>query len=264
MSIHPSAVIDPAAELDSSVQIDPYVIIEGPVRIGAHTHVCAHSVLSGQTTIGADNRIGPFASIGAPPQDLHYQGEPTEVCIGNGNQIREYVSIHRGTASGRGKTEIGNQCMIMAYCHIAHDCRLGDHVIMANLATLAGHVELGDFANLGGMVVLHQHVRVGAYAFVGGMSAIGMDVPPYVILEGIRKRVRISGLNKIGLRRAGMSQETLAKLEKAFRILFRSPQLLWPEALEKLEKDLADCPEAQAMLAFCKTSKRGVIRICND
>ena len=264
MSIHATAIIDSRAEVDSSVQIEPYVVVKGPVRIGANTRIGSHAVLSGRTTIGRDNLIGFFSSIGMPPQDLHYKGEPTEVIIGNGNQIREYVSIHRGTATGKGRTRIGNHCMIMSYCHIAHDCELGDHVIMANLATLAGHVELGDHTNLGGLVAVHQFCRVGAYTFVGGMSGIGLDVPPYVLMENIRNQMRISGINKIGLRRAGMSRGLIAQLDEAFRILFRSPQLLLKDALHKLETEMADCPEVQYMVEFFKSSKRGVAKRTTD
>ncbi len=264
MPIHPTAVIDPKAELDSSVQIDPYVIIDGPVVIGSGTRVCAHAVISGRTTIGTNNVIGSFTSIGAPPQDLRYKGEPTELLIGDHNQIREYVSIHRGTATGRGKTWVGNHNMIMAYCHIAHDCFLGDHVIMANLATLAGHVEIGSHANLGGLVAVHQFCRIGDFAYVGGMSGIGLDVPPYVIMEGIRNLMRISGINKIGLRRSGMDRGTISKLDDAFRILFRSPQLLLKDALFKLQNEMGDCPEVQVMVDFFQSSKRGVVKRTTD
>ncbi len=264
MSIHPTAIIDSKAELDSSVQIDPYVIIDGPVTIGAGTRICAHAVLSGHTSIGRNNVIGSFTSIGAPPQDLHYRGEATELVIGDNNQIREYVSIHRGTTTGRGKTWIGNDNMIMAYCHIAHDCFLADHVIMANLATLAGHVEIGSHANLGGLVAVHQRCRIGDHAYVGGMSGIGLDVPPYVLMEGTRNQMRISGINKIGLRRSGMDRETIAKLDEAFRILFRSPQLLLKDALFKLQEEMSDCPEVQVMVDFFQSSRRGVVKRTTD
>lgn len=264
MPIHPTAIVDPKAELDSSVQIDPHVIIDGPVTIDAGTRICAHAVLSGHTTIGKNNVIGSFTSIGAPPQDLRYRGEATELVIGDNNQIREYVSIHRGTSTGRGKTWIGNDNMIMAYCHIAHDCFLADHVIMANLATLAGHVEIGSHANLGGLVAVHQFCRIGDYAYVGGMSGIGLDVPPYVLMEGTRHQMRISGINKIGLRRAGVERHTISRLEEAFRILFRSPQLLLKDALFKLEEEMSDCPEVQLMVDFFHSSRRGVVKRTTD
>ncbi|MGI6657359.1 MAG: acyl-ACP--UDP-N-acetylglucosamine O-acyltransferase [Desulfobulbus sp.] len=260
MPIHPTAVIDPRAELDSSVIVEPYAVIDGPVRIGPETRIRPHAVICGHTTLGARNTIGSFAVIGGPPQDIHYKDEPTELIIGDDNQIREYVSIHRATAKASGKTLIGNHNMIMAYCHVAHDCILGNHVIMANVATLAGHVELGDHANLGGLVAVHQYCRIGAHAYVGGMSGIGLDVPPYVILEGTRNQMRIAGINKIGLRRAGMSRESVKHLEEAFRILFRSPELLLKDALVQLENEMADSPEVQLLVQFFRSSKRGVVK----
>ena len=258
--IHPTAVIDPQAELDASAEIGPFVVIEGPARIGRDTRIRAHCVITGHTTIGAGNDIGPFASIGAPPQDLHYGGEPTEVVIGDRNQIREYVSIHRGTAGGRGRTTIGDDTLIMAYSHIAHDCVIGDHVILTNLATLAGHVEVQHHANIGGMTAVHQRCRIGAHAFVGGMSGVGYDIPPYVIMAGARHETRVPGINKIGLRRAGFGRETIAKLEAAFRILFRTPVLA--RALDELEADagLSACPEVRNLIRFCRESKRGITK----
>jgi UDP-N-acetylglucosamine acyltransferase len=260
MPIHPTAVIDPKAQLDSSVIVEPYAVIDGPVNIGPETRICAHAVVSGHTTIGARNTIGSFATIGGPPQDMHYKGEPTELIIGDGNQIREYVSIHRATVKATGKTLIGNNNMIMAYCHIAHDCIIADHVIMANVATLAGHVEIGSHANLGGMVGIHQFCRIGDYAYIGGMSGIGLDVPPYVIMEGTRNQMRIASINKIGLRRAGMDRDTIKNLEEAFKILFRSPEILVKDALVKLEEEMKDCAEVQKMVQFFHSSKRGVVK----
>jgi UDP-N-acetylglucosamine acyltransferase len=260
MPIHPTAVIDPKAQLDSSVIVEPYAVIDGPVKIGPETRICAHAVVSGHTTIGARNTIGSFATIGGPPQDMHYKGEPTELIIGDGNQIREYVSIHRATVKATGKTLIGNNNMIMAYCHIAHDCIIADHVIMANVATLAGHVEIGSHANLGGLVAIHQFCRIGDYAYIGGMSGIGLDVPPYVIMEGTRNQMRIASINKIGLRRAGMDRDTIKNLEEAFKILFRSPEILLKDALVKLEEEMKDCAEVQKMVQFFHSSKRGVVK----
>jgi UDP-N-acetylglucosamine acyltransferase len=260
MNIHPTAVIDPRAYLDSSVIVQPYAVIDGPVNIGPETRIGAHAVVSGHTTLGARNTIGSFATIGAPPQDMHYKGEPTELIIGDGNQIREYVSIHRATVKAGGKTLIGNNNMIMAYCHIAHDCTIANNVIMANVATLAGHVEIGSHANLGGLVAVHQFCRIGDYAYIGGMSGIGLDVPPYVIMEGTRNQMRIASINKIGLRRSGMDRETIKNLEEAFKILFRSPEILLKDALVKLEEEMKDCVEVQLMVDFFRTSKRGVVK----
>ncbi len=260
MQIHPTAVIDPKAQLDSSVIVEPYAIIDGPVKIGPQTRIGTHTVVSGHTTIGARNTISSFCSIGAPPQDIHYKNEPTELIIGDDNLIREYVSIHRGTAKGNKKTVIGNRNMIMAYCHIAHDCTIADRVIMANVATLAGHVEIGSHANLGGLVAVHQFCRIGDHSYVGGMSGISLDVPPYVIMEGIRNQMRIAGINKIGLRRGGMDRGAIKKLEEAFKILFRSPHLLLKDSLSKLQEEMADCAEVQLMVEFFHTSKRGVVK----
>jgi UDP-N-acetylglucosamine acyltransferase len=260
MNIHPTAVIDPRAQLDSSVIVEPYAVIDGPVKIGPETRIGAHTVISGHTTLGARNTIGSFAIIGGPPQDIHYKGEPTELIIGDGNQIREYVSIHRATVKASGKTQIGNNNMIMAYCHIAHDCIIADHVIMANVATLAGHVEIGSHANLGGLVAVHQFCRIGEYAYIGGMSGIGLDVPPYVIMEGTRNQMRIASINKIGLRRSGMDKGTIKNLEEAFKVLFRSPEILLKDALVKLEEEMKDCAEVQLMVQFFHSSKRGVVK----
>ncbi len=260
MNIHPTAVIDPRAQLDSSVIIEPYAFIDGPVQIGPDTRIGTHAVVSGHTTLGARNTIGAFASIGAPPQDMHYKGEPTELIIGDDNLIREYVSIHRATTKASAKTLIGNNNMIMAYCHIAHDCNIADHVIMANVATLAGHVEIGSHANLGGLVAVHQFCRIGDHAYIGGMSGISLDIPPYVIMEGTRNQMRIAGINKIGLRRSGMDRESIKNLEEAFKILFRSPHLLLKDSLALLEEDMKDCLEVQLMVDFFHSSKRGVVK----
>jgi len=261
MPIHPAAVIDPKAELHPSVSVGAYAVIGADVVIGADTVVDAHAVIGGPTRIGKGNRIGSFSSIGSPPQDMRYQGEPTELLIGDGNTIREYVSIHRGTAGGRGRTVIGNGCMLMSYCHVAHDCILHDHVIMSNVATLAGHVEVGSHANLGGLVAVHQFCRIGAHTYIGGMSGISLDVPPYVILAGTRNQMRITGVNKIGLRRSGLSREAIDRIEQAFRIIFRAaPDVVLQEALAQAEQELPDSPEALHLVEFFRSSKRGVVK----
>ena len=260
MSIHPTAVVDPQSQIDESVEIGPYAVIEGDVQIGPDTVVKSHAHISGPTRIGARNQVGSFTSVGAPPQDMHYQGEPTELVIGDDNVIREYVSIHRGTVASRGKTIIGNRNMLMAYTHVAHDCLIGDQVILANVATLAGHVEIGSHVSLGGLVAVHQFCRIGAHTYVGGLSGISLDVPPYVIIAGTRNRMRISGINKIGMRRSGMSRETIAKLEEAFKIIFRSPHLLLNDALVKVREEITDCPEVDVMVEFFRSSKRGVVK----
>lgn len=260
MTIHPTAVVDPKAELDSSVIVGPYAVIEAGVRIDAETKVEPHAVISGPTTIGKRNLISSFAKVGGAPQDLSYKGEPTELIIGDDNQIREYASIHRGTPHGSGKTIIGNSNLLMAYIHIAHDCKLGNNIILANVATLAGHVEVGDHASIGGLVAVHQFCRIGSFSYIGGVSGISLDVAPYVIIAGTRNRTRISGLNKIGLKRNGFSRETINKLDTAFRIIFRSPNLLLKDALEQARAEVPDCPEVTHLIEFFENSKRGVVK----
>lgn len=260
MTIHPSAIVDPGAELGASVTVGPYAIIEKGVVIGDGTEVGAHAVISGSATIGKRNSIHSFASIGAPPQDLKYNGEETELVIGDDNQIREYVSIHRGTVTGRGVTTVGNSNMIMAYCHIAHDCIVGNHVIMANGGTLGGHVSVGDHVNLGGMVAIHQFSRVGAHSYIGGMSGISKDVPPFVIASGIRDYLRITGINKIGLRRSGYAAEDIAALAKAFVSIFRT-ELVLSEALDIVLAEFSECRLVVELVTFMKAPNRfGVVR----
>lgn len=260
MTIHPTAVIDKSAELDSTVTVGPYAVIGADVKIGADSDVEPHAVISGPSTIGERNRIGSFATVGGAPQDMSYNGEPTELIIGNDNQIREYASIHRGTPGGNGKTVIGDKNLLMAYIHVAHDCIIGNDVIMANVATLAGHVQVGDKASIGGLAAVHQFCRIGAFSYIGGISGLGHDVPPYVIVAGIRDRTRVSGINKIGLRRNGFSRETIGKLDSVFRIIYRSPNLLLKDALVKARDEFPDCDEVEHMVQFFESSKRGVIR----
>ncbi len=261
MTIHEKAVVEPQAKIDGSATIGPYAVIGKNVVIGSNTIVDAHAVISGHTTIGANNHVGSFTSIGTPPQDMHYSGEATELIIGNNNQIREYVSIHRGTVNGNGKTVIGDNNLLMAYTHVAHDCIIHNHVIMANVATLAGHVELGSHVNLGGLTAIHQFCRVGDYSYIGGMSGISKDVPPFVIVTGTRKRMRISGVNKIGMKRNGVSREVVSKLEKAYKMIYRSSEeTLLKDSLTEIEHRFKDCVEVQAMVEFFRTSSRGVVK----
>ena len=264
MAIHSTAVIDPSAELDSSVEVGPYAVIGAKVRIDARTKVEPHAVVDGPSTIGKGNLIGSFATVGGAPQDLSYKGEPTELIIGDNNQIREYASIHRGTPSGKQKTLIGNNNLLMAYIHVAHDCVIGDNVIMANVATLAGHVEVGDNASIGGLVAVHQFCRIGTFSYIGGISGLGLDVPPYVIVAGTRNRTRVSGINKVGLRRNGFSRETIGMLDATFRIIYRSPNLLLKDALVLAREEYPDCHEVEQMVEFFNTSRRGVIRRTNE
>ncbi|HKJ65986.1 MAG TPA: acyl-ACP--UDP-N-acetylglucosamine O-acyltransferase [Desulfopila sp.] len=264
MTIHPTAIIDTAAELDSSVSVGPYAIIEGDVRIDAGCKIAGHAVVSGPTVMGKNNEIASFATVGAAPQDLKYNGEPTQLIMGDNNKIREYASIHRGTEQGGGKTVIGNGNLLMSYIHIAHDCVIGNNVVMSNVATMAGHVEVGDCATIGGLVAVHQFGRIGKYSYIGGVSGITLDVPPFVIITGTRNRTRISGINKVGLRRRGFSRETIAKIDTAFRIIFRSPDLLLKDALEIAKREITDCNEVDDMVRFFEESQRGVVRRTSD
>jgi UDP-N-acetylglucosamine acyltransferase len=260
MNIHPTAIVDPGAELDGSVNVGPYVIIEKGVKIGRGTEIKPHSVLTGPTTIGSGNVIGPFATVGAPPQDLKYKGENTELVIGDNNQIREYVSIHRGTVTGNGITTLGSRNLLMGYVHIAHDCIVGNSAVLANAATLAGHVQVEDYAIIGGLVAIHQFSRIGAFSYIGGLSGISKDVPPFIIVSGTRKEMRISGINKVGLRRRGMDSDTLKKLDRAYKIIFMTPDLLLKDALEQAAAEIVGCEPVDQLINFFRTSKQGVIR----
>jgi UDP-N-acetylglucosamine acyltransferase len=260
MHIHPSAIVDSGAELDSSVNVGPYVVIEKDVRIGPDTIIKPHSVITGPTTIGSGNVIGPFATVGAPPQDLKYKGENTELHIGDNNQIREYVSMHRGTVTDKGITTVGSGNLLMGYVHIAHDCVVGNSAILANGATMAGHVQVEDHAIIGGLVAVHQFIRIGAYSYIGGLSGISKDVPPFVIVSGTRKHMRVSGINKVGLRRRGFDNETLKKLDKAYKIIFMTPELLLQDALDQAAAEITDCESVIQLINFFRTSKQGVIR----
>ncbi len=264
MNIHKTAVVDPGAKLGTNVKIGAYTVIEKDVVIGDDTEIAPHSVISGYTTIGQRNSIGSFTTIGTAPQDLTYQNEPTKVEIGDDNMIREYVSIHRGTAHGRQLTTVGSHNMIMAYSHIAHDCQVGSHIIMANCATMGGHVQVHDHANIGGMVAIHQFSRVGCHTYIGGMSGISKDVPPFVIVSGVRNKLRITGINKVGLKRCGYDNETIRKVNIAFVYIFRTPGLLLKESLAKSTAEFADCEPVMTMIDFFNAPNRmGVLRRVN-
>ncbi|MBI3074503.1 MAG: acyl-ACP--UDP-N-acetylglucosamine O-acyltransferase [Deltaproteobacteria bacterium] len=255
--IHPTAVVDGGAVLDDGVDIGPYSIIGGRVKIGAGTRVGPHVVVQGHTTIGADNRIYPFACIGMVPQDSKYNGEPTELAIGDRNTIREYVTINLGTEKGGGTTVIGDDCLIMAYCHLAHDCRLGDRVVFANGVTLAGHVEVGDHVTVGGLSAVHQFARLGKLSFVGGGSMVSQDLPPFMHATG--DRARLFGLNVVGLKRRGLSADTIEKIRQAYRLIFRSG-LSVTRAIARVRAEVESVPEVTHLVEFVRTSERGVIR----
>lgn len=258
MNIHPSAVIDPEAELDATVTVGAYSVIGAKVKIGKGTRVASHVRISGPCTIGEENQIDSFAALGGAPQDIGYKDEPTELIIGNNNQIREYASIHRGTSKGGGKTVVGNNTMIMAYAHLGHDCHIADNVIIVNAAQLGGHTKVAAHATVGGLTGIHQFSRIGAFCFIGGGSAVNRDVPPYAMVSGERGRMRISGLNKVGLRRNGFDRETIKKIETAYRILFHS-DLLLNDALDTVDLELGGEDAIDELLNFIRASKRGVV-----
>lgn len=223
-SIHPTAIIDATAELDSGVAVGPYTVIDARVQVGTGTDIGPHVVIRGPTRIGADNRIFQFASVGEDPQDTKYAGEETFLTIGDGNLIREYVTLNRGTVQDAGETRIGNHNLFMAYSHVAHDCRIGDHVIMANAASLAGHVQVQDWAILGGFTIVHQFCRIGAHCFCAMGSVITKDVPPYVIIGGHPAQPR--GINTEGLQRRKIDAASIQQLKSAYRVLYMSDRKL--------------------------------------
>ena len=253
--IHPTAVIDPGAELDSSVCVGAYSVIEKNVQIDADSSVDSHTIISGPTKIGKRNKIGAFACIGAAPQDMHYQNEPTSLTIGDDNWIREYASLHRGSPGGRGETVIGNNNLLMAYCHVAHDCQLADHIIMVNNATLGGHVEIGKRANIGGMVAVHQFTRIGRLAIIGRCSKVVQDVPPFSMCDG--HPAKVIKINSVGLKRAGISSDVAGSLKKAFKVIFRQG-LSKTNAIKKAIEEVPSCPELEHLIFFIKTSDRGL------
>ncbi len=255
--IHATAIIDSKAELDANVEVGPYSVIRQNVSIGAGTVIGSHVSIEPYVTIGQDCHIFQYAAIGATPQSLKFKGEKTDVKIGRGTIIREFVTVHRGTEFGGGLTEVGEENFLMAYTHIAHDCITGKKVIFANNATLAGHIVVGDNATIGGLVAIHQFVRIGDYAYVGGKSAVVKDIPPYVIASG--DRAKLHGLNSVGLKRHGFSQETLSLLKKAYRIIFRIGITL-NEAIERVKAEVEQVPEVVNLIDFIKSSRRGITR----
>ena len=256
-AVHPTALVDPKAALEEGVEIGPYAVVGPHVRIGARTRVGAHCVLEGYTTIGSECQIFTGAVIGSIPQDLKYAGEKSELIIGDRNRIREYVTINPGTKGGGGKTVIGSDCVLMAYAHVAHDCLLGNRVILANSVALAGHISVEDGAIVGGLVGVHQFVRIGTLAIIGGCSRVIQDVSPYSTCVGYPAKV--FGLNREGLKRAGVPSATTTQLHRAFRVLFHS-KLSIPHAIEQVAREDNHCPEVSHLLQFIQQSKRGVCR----
>jgi len=258
MTIHSTAIIDPEARIDDTAEIGPYSIIGAGVEIGPGTKVGAYTIVEGPTSIGPENRIGNHCALGGPPQDLGYKDEPTKLVIGQRNFLGDYVQVSRGTTKTEAQTTvIGNDNFLMAYCHVGHDCIVGDRVIAANAVQLAGHVTVEDRAVFGGLVAIHQHVRVGKLAMISGGSVTSMDIPPFTKVFGYGCPVH--GLNAIGLERAGVERAAIKRLREAYKLLFRSGTTI-EKALATLETEYADSAEAQHWVQFFRTSKRGIVR----
>lgn len=255
--IDPRAVVHEGAELGADVFVGPFCVIGGSVAIGDRTRLESHVVLDGRLTLGSDCVVAPFASLGGPPQDLKYKGEPTALEIGMRNQIKEYVTINRGTVGGGGVTRLGDANLLMAYCHIAHDCQVGSRNVLANAATLGGHVEVADDVTIGASTGIHQFCRVAKHAFIGGYSTVAQDALPWVVTAG--DRAESHGINLIGLKRKGYPPETIEAIKRCYMTLFRS-KLLLDEAIAKVEEDSGEIPEVRYFLDFVKSSKRGVVR----
>ena len=257
VNVHPSAVVSPKAKIADGVCIGPFSIIGERVEIGRDTVIDSHVVIDGNTVIGEKNRVYPYVSLGLPPQDVGYSGEDTRLVIGDENIIREFVTVNRATAKQDRVTRIGNNNYLMAYAHVAHDCTLGNSIIMSNAATLGGHIEIGDKAIIGGLVAIHQFVRIGAYAFIGGMTATVKDIPPFMMASG--DRAKLYGLNVRGLKREGFSREKIDGLKRAYQIIWRDHHLL-NEAIKRVQEEIAPFGELDMLIDFITSSKRGVVR----
>ena len=255
--IHETAIVSPRAEIGKDCQIGAFCVVGDEVALGDNVRLDSHVVVDGKTSIGDETHVFPFVSIGLAPQDLKYAGEPTETRIGKRNQIREFVTIHRGTEGGGGITRIGDGNLLMAQAHVAHDCQLGNEIIMANAATLAGHVEIADRANVGAYSGVHQFCRIGYEAFVGGYSVVVKDAMPFAVIQG--NHAKCYGLNRVGMRRRGYSKETIEKLNHAFHLLLSS-KLNTTQAVEKIREEIDDCKEVDLLIDFIETSKRGVVK----
>jgi UDP-N-acetylglucosamine acyltransferase len=251
------AIVSPRAQLGEGVTVGPFAVIGPDVVLGARTTVGAHAVIEGPTRVGEDNQIFQFASIGAAPQDKKYKGEPTQLTIGDRNVFREFCTMNRGTASGRGLTSIGSDCLFMAYSHVAHDCDIGDKVILANCATMGGHVQIGHWVQLGGLSAIHQFCKVGAHAFVAGGAILTRDLPPYVMIAG--NPAAPHSINSEGLKRRGFTSEQIRNLRTAYRILYRS-QLKLADAVEQLTQLARGNAEVQPLLDFIGAATRSLVR----
>jgi UDP-N-acetylglucosamine acyltransferase len=255
--IHETAIVDPGARLGADVFVGPFCTVGSGVVLGDRVRLESHVVVDGDTSIGTETQVFPFVSIGLAPQDLKYKGEPTKTVIGERNQIREFVTIHRGTGSGSGITVIGDDNLLMAQAHVAHDCRLGSGIIMANAATLAGHVEIDDGASVGAYSGVHQFCRVGFQAFIGGYSVVVKDAMPFAIIQG--NHAKCYGLNRLGMKRRGYPKETVAALNHAFHLLLAS-KLNTTQAIERIRAEISGVKEVDMLVDFILSSKRGVVK----
>jgi UDP-N-acetylglucosamine acyltransferase len=255
--VHPSAVVSPRAELGEGCHVGPFCTVGEEVRLGSRVRLESHVVVDGRTEIGDDTHVFPFASVGLAPQDLKYRGEPSETRLGKRNRIREFVTVHRGTEGGGMITSIGDDCLLMAQAHVAHDCLLGDGVIMANAATLAGHVRVADGANVGAYSGVHQFCRVGREAYVGGYSVVVKDALPFALTVG--NHARCYGLNTVGMKRRGYPPQTIEALHHAFRLLLSS-KLNTTQAVARIREEIEDSPEVAELVRFIETSQRGVVK----
>lgn len=255
--IHQTAIVSKKAEIGAECYIGAFCIVADEVKLGDRVRLDSQVVVDGKTSIGDETHIFPFVSIGLAPQDLKYAGEPTAVKIGKRNHIREFVTIHRGTEGGGGLTKIGDDNLLMAQAHVAHDCQLGNEIIMANAATLAGHVEIADRANIGAYSGVHQFCRIGREAFIGGYSVIVKDALPFAVSQG--NHAKCYGLNRVGMRRRGYDKETMEKLHHAYHLLLNA-KLNTTQAVERIKSEIGDCEEVRYLLDFIENSKRGVVK----
>jgi UDP-N-acetylglucosamine acyltransferase len=257
MAIHPTAVVEAGAVIDASCTVGPYAVIGPRVRLGEGSSVGSHAVVTGNTTLGRQNRVFPHAVIGEIPQDLKFRGEDSRLEIGDGNTFREFSTVNLGTEGGGGVTRIGNGGLFMAYSHVGHDCIIGDGAIIANGVALAGHIVIEDHVHVSGLAAAHQFVQLGRLSFVSGLTGVAMDVAPYCTVAGAR--AELAGLNLVGLQRAGMSEEQIARVKQAYKVFFRSG-LPAAEALGQLRAELGGHPEIAHFIAFVERSKRGITR----
>jgi UDP-N-acetylglucosamine acyltransferase len=254
--IHPTAIVDPKAEIGDDVEIGPYAIIESAVKIGNGTKIGPHAIISSGATLGKNCKVFAGAVIATQPQDLKFKDEKTFVVIGDNTVIREYATVNRGTTHSY-YTHVGDNCLLMAYSHIAHDCQIGNNVVIANAVNMAGHIVIGNHVGIGGMTAIHQFVHIGDHCFIGGGLRVSNDVPPFILAMG--EPITFGGLNKVGLKRRGFSDETLSALKKAYHIIYRE-SLTIVQAIQKIESTFEIIPEVQSLLDFLKGCERGIIR----